>query len=219
MAKRALKFEDDLDQDMSTEGTKLQKLKLTPKKIKSTESHATVEGAITAVSPSKNNSSFFDGELTDGHAVIRVVGFDRAQHSTLREFQTKGLPVTLTNCVIQANKLSKKLEIVLKGYTQIELSNTKFDLSEVATVGSDTIFLSSLPNKKDFDKVTVRIKVVRIGNPESVGRNKTKQDISISDATANACLTIWEQDIGKFQIGLSYQLNHFNVRSYRGKQH
>ena len=56
----------------------------------------------------------------------------------------------LTNCVIQStcNKLSKNLEIVLKGYTQIELSNTKFNLFEVATVRSDTIFLSSLPKKK-----------------------------------------------------------------------
>ena len=56
----------------------------------------------------------------------------------------------LINCVIQStcNKLSKKLEIVLKGYTQIELFNIKFDLSEVATVRSDTIFLSSLPKKK-----------------------------------------------------------------------
>ena len=72
-----------------------------------------------AVSPTKDNSSFFDGELTDGHAVIRIVGFDKAQHSMLREFQTKGLPFTLANCVIQSNKLSKKLEIVLKGYTQL----------------------------------------------------------------------------------------------------
>ena len=101
----------------------------------------------------------------------------------------------------------------------MELSTTKFDSSGIATVGSDTIFLSSLPQKKVFDKVTVRIKVVRIGNPESVGRNKRKQDVSISDATGNTCLTIWEQDIGKFQNGLSYQLDRLNVRSYRGKQH
>jgi hypothetical protein len=108
---------------------------------------------------------------------------------------------------------------VLKGYTQIELSNTKFDLSEVATIGSDTILLSSLPKKTEFDKVTCRIKVVRVSSPESVGKGKMKQDVSISDATANACLTIWENDINKFETGLSYQLNRFNVRSYRGKRH
>ena len=79
--------------------------------------------------------------------------------------------------------------------------------------------MSSLPKKMDFDKVTVRIILVRIGNPESVGRNKTKQDVLILDATGNTCLTIWERDIGKFQSGLSYQLNRLNVRSYRGKQH
>jgi hypothetical protein len=85
-----LLLEPNLDVDLSTEGTQPQKLKLTPKKIKSTESHATVEGAIAAVSPTKSNSTFFDGELTDGHAVIRVVGFDKAQHSTLREFHRLG---------------------------------------------------------------------------------------------------------------------------------
>ena len=72
MAKCALKFEHDLDQDQSTEETKLQKLKLILKRIKSTESHATVEGAIIVVSPSKDNSSFFNGEITDGYAVIQV---------------------------------------------------------------------------------------------------------------------------------------------------
>ena len=71
MAKCALKFEHDLDQAQSIEETKPQKLKLILKRIKSTESHTTVEGAIIVVSPSKDNSSFFNGEITDGYAVIR----------------------------------------------------------------------------------------------------------------------------------------------------
>ena len=104
MAKRALteSLVDPQPQKRKAEPT-------TPSKINSTDGHATVEAALVSLSPPKSNSMFFDGELTDGKGVIRVVGFDRQQHTILKNFGQKNTPVRLSNCVIQKNKLFRKV--------------------------------------------------------------------------------------------------------------
>lgn len=70
--------------------------------------------------------------------------------------------------------------MVLKGHTQIELSNWFAWAS------------NNWKRVETLDNATIQIKVLGIANPESVGRNKTKQDISASDATTNVGLTTWE---------------------------
>lgn len=134
----------------------------------------------------------------------------------LKNFGQKNTPVRLSNCAIQKNKLSGKLEVALKGYTEIEKSSTMLQLENIATLGSQEIPLRKLPKMKDYDKVTVRVKILRMLPPEN---NKSKQELFVSDATAVANVTIWQEDINKFKLGASYQLNRFSVRSYRGKRH
>ena len=82
----------------------------------------------------------------------------------LNKFKSKGQPVTIKNCVIQQSRVTKKLEVLLKG-------------------------------KKDYDRITVTVKVVNAGTPEVVGKNKKKRH-----STSVANLTVWEQDIDKFEI-------------------
>ena len=171
------------------------------------------------LSPQKTNSTFFDGELTDGAGVIRFVGFDHQQHTTLKNFRQKAMPIRLNNCAIQKNKLSSKLEVTLKVYTVIEKSTTTFQVENLATLGSQQISLIDLKDVDDYDKVIVRIKVLRILDPESVGNEKKKQEVYVADATVVANVTTWESDINTFTPGSSYQLNRFSVRSYREKKH
>ena len=120
MAKRALTYDSSVDSQPQTKKSE----PTTPSKISTTDGHATVEAALMSLSPQKTNSTFFDGELTDGAGVIRFVGFDRQQHTTLKNFRQKAMPIRLNNCTIQKNKLSGKLEVTLKGYTVIEKSTT-----------------------------------------------------------------------------------------------
>ena len=84
--------------------------------------------------------------------MIHFVGFDR---TTLKNLREKAAPIRLNNCAIQKNKLSGKLEITLKGYTVVEKSSTTFQVENLATLGS-------LRDIHSYDKVTVRIKVLRI---------------------------------------------------------
>ena len=99
MAKRALNFDD------STSKGEPQKVKLeplTPTKLSAADPHAaTVDAVIASVSPPKNSkTNFFDGKITDGETVTRIVGFDKTQRDTLDRFRQKGTPVTLKNCLV-----------------------------------------------------------------------------------------------------------------------
>ena len=56
---------------------KKSKISLSPSQISSPESSVTVNGIVASLSPKKDKSRFFHGELTDGESVVRVVGFEK----------------------------------------------------------------------------------------------------------------------------------------------
>ena len=94
--------------------------------------------------------------------MIRLVGFDKSQRQHLNTFFTKGTPITLEGSQIQYNQFHKKLEVAIKSHTKIVPSARKFDVSDLKTVGSKTISLSNLPNRHEFDKVTIRAHVTHV---------------------------------------------------------
>ena len=171
-----------------------------------------IDGLIASISPTKKGkSNFFDGELTDGQAVVQIVGFNQGQHDQLEQFLKKGLAVTLTNVQIQKNE-SQKLEIILKNHTKVEHSSEKFEVADVTTLGSNAISLAEV-SAKEYECLTVKAKVI-IMEP-----SETKQEIFIADGTATANLTVLENDVDNFDIGDCYQFNRLVVRFYRGKKH
>lgn len=87
---------------------------LSLKDIKYPIQHANVETIITSLLPEKTDSRFFEGELTECECVLGIVGFEKHQRQRLDSFCANGVPVTLTNCQVQLNKLKDQLEIVVK---------------------------------------------------------------------------------------------------------
>ena len=79
---------------------------LSPSTIQSPHTNATVHASLSPIKPSR----YFDGELTDGDSVIRVVGFDKHQREKLRSFSDENLPITLKNCQIKLNRFKHKLD-------------------------------------------------------------------------------------------------------------
>ena len=108
---------------------------LSPTTIASPSNNATIHGMLASLSPIKP-TRYFDGELTDGNAVIRVVGFDKAQQQHLLTYCEQEVPITLSNCQVQYNRSKSKLEVVLKRYTKIQRSPVQFDIQDLKTVGS-----------------------------------------------------------------------------------
>ena len=76
MAKRALDFSGGTSVDVKPK-RQTQKEVLSPNKVKSLNAHATIHALVMSMSPPKKKGTFFDGELTDGDRVIRIVGFEK----------------------------------------------------------------------------------------------------------------------------------------------
>jgi hypothetical protein len=190
---------------------------LSPSKVTSPEEHATISGLLTTLSPIKP-SHYFDGEITDGDGLIRIVGFDRHKQLELQSFCDRKIPVTLRNCHIQRSKYkANTLEVVLKDHTKIEPSPQQFEIQDFKTAGSAIISLNELPNQPENGRVTVRITVLRVNEPQTVG-TKTKQEVLVGDTTARATLVLWGENIQTLQQGKSYQLNRLEIRTYLGKR-
>ncbi len=72
-----------------------------------------------------------------------------AQREQLNSFCSKGVPITLKDCEIQNNKFKDKLEVIVKGYTKIEASETEFEHPvDMKTVGTELIKPSELKMKE-----------------------------------------------------------------------
>ena len=191
---------------------------LSPGNIQSTSASATVHALIASVSPLKP-SRYFDGEITDGDSVIRIVGFDKVQRQMLHTYCNQKTPISLKNCQIQRNKYHGKLEVVLKGNTKIEQSSIEFEIPDMRTIGSPLIPLCNLDEYEEYDKVTIRAKVIKVKEPQRIGTGKLKQDIVIADATGKCSLTLWEAYVNTLQLHKSYQLSRVTVKVFMGKHH
>lgn len=129
MAKRSV--QDDSIYYMST--PKKERLHIiSPSEIKSPDDHATVRALIVSMSPEKASKKFFDGELTDGETVIRMIGFENSQRQQMEAFHKKGAPVVIKKCQIKSNKFSHKVEVLIKQYSKIEVSGVHFNVPDIA---------------------------------------------------------------------------------------
>lgn len=183
MAKRSLDFEPP---KTPTKFHKEEGSPLSPSKITDADQHATVSGLLTSISPIRPTSRYFDGELTDGESVIRLVGFDKHKQQQLKSFCDFKVPVTLRDCLIQRNKFKNNLEVVLKSNTKIESSTQQFHVPDLKTVGSSIINLSQLNDLHEHERVTVRVTILKVNKPETVSGGKIKQEILVADSTGKA---------------------------------
>ena len=127
----------------------------------SPDAHASMHAINLSLSPIKSGGTFFDGELTDGIKIIRLVDLNKNQHAKLQDFHLKQAPVTLGNCQIQFNKLTGNKR-------NIQPSDAKFMIHNAKTFGSDMIKLAALQDKNKYDKVTVKAWVLKITDPAEV---------------------------------------------------
>ena len=55
---------------------------------------------------------------------------------------------------------------------------------------------------------------LKYSDPVHVSNDKEKQDITIADLSDASKITVWEENIGKVQAGMSYNFHNFMVREY-----
>jgi len=196
----------------------------TPKKIKVEDefiklssicasNNANIHGVIVKLSPMKKGkqSSYFEGTLSDGTTEVRLYGFNEVKHEQLKKFKVSGEAVKLMNCQIKGKRGdSDKLEVCVNDTAEVDESGESFNV-EV----NDKVPLSSVSSLEDYTSVTVSALVNNVELPTEVSKGLTKQDVYISDGDTSMKLSLWEQDVGMLNEGMTYILRDLTVRSFR----
>ena len=189
--------------------------------ISNTSPNARIHGVLTALSPMKKSKtcSYFDGEVTDGKATMRVFGFDCGVRRRLIEFEDGKNPLVMSNCEVKRSRRGDQLEILLSKHTEVEKSAKVFDVdSACVKAGGKVIMLKQLEQLVAFQRVTVEVKALHVEEVMEVSGGKKKQDVTVGDSSGTARLTVWESEVGKVAEGDSYRLSGVVVREFRGKK-
>ena len=99
------------------------------------------------------------------------------------------------------------MEIMLKTSTSIIQSPKKFNISD-PDFGEHTIPLSELESKEEYERVSVKVKVIATTDP-------VMQEVLVADATSTAKCTLWEARVCSLKHGTCYQ---FYVREFGSKK-
>ena len=183
--------------------------------------NAKIHSVVTSVSPMKKakTCSFFDGEISDGKATMRVFGFDSGVRRRLADFGDSKSPVALSNCEVKSSRKGQELKILVTKRTEMLKSDKVFDVAECsAKKDGNVIVLSELTDLYPFQRVTVEAKVVRLEDIGAVPGGKKKRDVVISDSSGSARFTVWESEIDKVEAYKRYRLSGMVVREFRGRK-
>ena len=159
-----------------------------------------------------------DGEVCDGTQTLRFVGFSPVQKKKLDDFLAMKQPVFFQDCQIKKLIMdSSKLDIVLKGCTNICSSEKHFSVSpnHYKVVKPVEITLSGIEKTDIHTLVSVTVKVMMCEKPSTLG-SKTKQNVVVSDHTDSITVQLWEEHIGSLEEGKSYSLQSFRIGEYDG---
>ena len=156
--------------------------------------NAKIRGVVTVVSPMKKGKTceYFDGELADDKARIRLFGFDDNVRQKLLEHQRKKDSVIIGKCEVKHARKGDKLEVLIAKQTEIDDCGDTFVVSEQEDNISS---LADLNDLEEYTRVNTRVKVLNVANPQRIAGKET-QNVVVADETGCVKLTLWEQHVG-----------------------
>ncbi len=75
--------------------------------------------------------------------------------------------------------------------------------------------VDQLSDIDEYQKVSVKIKVIKIDEPSMINGGLTKQDIIVADSTNVTRFTIWEDYVNQLKMDESYILKSVTVKKFR----
>ena len=191
-------------------------------KVVYTSPSAMIHGVVSSLSPMKKSKtsscSFFDGEVTDGKAEMRVFGFDSGVWRKLSEFERSKNTVAIKDCEVKCARKGEQLEIMVTKRTEVEKSEKMFTVESTDQKATKVTTLGELNKLVTYQRVSVEVKALHVEDVMKVSGGKRKQDIIIGDSSGCTRLTVWEGEIGKIEEDESYRLSGMMVWEYRGKK-
>ena len=181
-------------------------------------SHAKVEGVITALSPMKSargrtDCSYYDGEITDDVSSMRFCGFNAGVRRKLEEMYDSGEAVKLDGCEVKKAR-HDHLEIIVKNSTEISKSARCFNATKE---GKPVTCLEKLSELPQYQRVTVRAKVMHTEQICNTRSGERVQEVVIADGTGHVTLNIWGEHVGKVEEGHCYEFKGLMVKEFYGR--
>ncbi len=85
-------------------------------------------------------------------------------------------------------------------------------------ITADAITLVQLGGVQNNQRVSVSAKALRLCEKVEVKPGLYKQDVTLSDSTGTASITLWQDDIGKLEVAKSYHIQNLLIRFYNGSK-
>lgn len=130
----------------------------------------------------------------------------------LEFYREKKTSLLIDNCQVTKSKVSEELEIKVDKYASFSELKAMFELPETP------VKKDNLKKLLNFQRVTAVVKVKAVEEKCQVPDGRWKQDIKISDECGSGRLTVWQDEIGKMDVGKSYRLSDVMVREFRGQK-
>ena len=118
-------------------------------------------------------------------------------------------PVSLRGVKI---KQVKNSEVILKRTSEVLTSPKKYSAAKVAQASKNTIVRKDVQGKKNYHKILVKAKVIRVCPQVKVSSTLTKK----ADSTAAARLTLWNENVNQLTLD---SFCNFIVQIYRSEKY
>lgn len=182
---------------------------------------ANVHGFVTSISPiiPTSKKPYFEGYLDDGTKRMRFVGFNPSKEKIIDQFSKSQEPVLLSSCRIVNSKFGEGLDIMLNDNTVITKSDKNITSKEVTFNSTSTtkeLTIEEVKHQLPFQRVTVKAKVVDIGDSSSLFDGRTVQNIVIADITASIRISLWQEFVNTVTLGKSYKFTNVTVKAFDG---
>lgn len=106
------------------------------------------------------------------------------------------------------------MEVLLNQSTTILSSPRQIQNPVSTSTTADGTTLAQVQGIQIYQQVSVSIKVLEVLEKSEIKSGLVKQDVTISDATGTIRLTMWQENVDKLQVGVSYKIDNLTVRSY-----
>lgn len=118
--------------------------------------------------------------------------------------------------MVQQSSYSSDLKIKLTGKTTIAQSSKKFKSVPEPSSSPVLTQISQISKMANFDLVDPKVKVSQVNPLCTVPIGKLKQDLTVTDSTGIIKLTVWGNEVGKYETDSSYELQQMSIRTYNG---
>ena len=179
---------------------------------------------VTNLSPVKKSKkddkvAYFKGELSDEKGCVRIISFEPSMRQPLYQSLSNKSPISVVNCQVRDAREGGQ-EILVSNTCKIQASPKKFDITTLRHQEPTTIQMNDVPSLATAQLVTVMIKAKTVDSPEKVknrqGKELSKQDCIVGDASSCSHLVLWEEDVGKIAEDKSYKIVGAKVNTYKG---